>query len=416
MKKVNKFYISNDGKRRYYTYSFVEGKIKLLPLDERDTEVFLSHITSKPIDQIISKENYKEIIFGGNTSLIIEKLRDLYPKQDKYDKYFLILLQKAREFVTSENIRNYKKTLPTNHIPKVNRNKKSKLPAKQIIAGALSFSIGVSLIAGLVNQEINKEEFADLKPTISYTVPKHPSPKIEEDKINVSADTVINLAFPDRTLSNRVSETVSKPDETKEYFGDAISYYSERYGIPYDIACAQITQERPNIKDGVCINPCQITYEYFVGETMTVPIYDESGFTGNYDTFLVTEEMLNSKDGNIKVGLAYTRYCIDKFDSLLMGLFAYNQGESALGIVCDHYGVDIEDYLGEENAIKARDMINRYYEEQDRVHGDKDYIENVFSYLELSDRGSITLTYYVNGVEKTMEINNTLVYNNELSR
>ena len=61
-------------------------------------------------------------------------------------------------------------------------------------------------------------------------------------------------------------------------------------------------------------------------------------------------------------------------------------------------------------------MINRYYEEKNKSHGDKNYLENVFSYLELSDRGSITLTYYVNGVEKTMEIHNTLEYNNELSR
>lgn len=412
---MNKFYINNDKGRKYYTYSFENGHIKLMPLNEKDTEVFLSHITSKPIEQIISKENYKEIIFGGNTSLIIEKLRDLYPKQDKYDKYFLILLKKAREFVTRENIRSYKKTLPPNHIPKVNRTKKSKLPAKQIIAGALSFSIGISLIAGLVNQEINKEKFVDLNPTISYTVPKT-SPIALEKKSNISIDTVINLAFPDRTESNRVSEELSKLEETREYFGDSISYYSERYGIPYDIACAQVTQERPNIKDGVCINPCQITYEYFIGETMTVPVYDESGFTGNYDTFEVTEEMLNSKDGNIKVGLAYTRYCIDKFDSLIMGLFAYNQGDSALRIACNHYGVDIEDYLGEENAIKARDIINRYYEDKEKTHGDAEYLENVFSYLDLSDRGSITLKYYVNGVEKTMEINNTLIYNNELSR
>ena len=326
----------------------------------------------------------------------------------------MILLQKAREFVTKENIRNYKRTLPSNHIPKVNRVKKSKLPAKQIIAGALSLSMGMSLLAGLIKEEINKEEFVDGNPPISYTVATS-IPQLEKES-NISVDTLMNLAFPNRTESNRVSENLSKLEETKQYFGDAISYYSQRYGIPYEIACAQITQERPNIENGVCINPCQITYEYFVGQNMTVPVYDENGFTGNYDTFLVTEEMLNSKEGNVKVGLAYTRYCIDKFDSLIMGLFAYNQGESVLGIACNHYGVNIEDYLGEENAIKARDMINRYYEEKNKSHGDKNYLENVFSYLELSDRGSITLTYYVNGVEKTMEIHNTLEYNNELSR
>ena len=82
----------------------------------------------------------------------------------------MILLQKAREFVTKENIRNYKRTLPSNHIPKVNRVKKSKLPAKQIIAGALSLSMGMSLLAGLIKEEINKEEFVDVNPPISYTV------------------------------------------------------------------------------------------------------------------------------------------------------------------------------------------------------------------------------------------------------
>ena len=414
MKKVNKFYINNDFGRKYYTYNFENNNIKLMPLNARDTEAFLSHISSKPIEQIIDKENYKEIIFGGNISVIVERLRDLYPNQDKYDKYFLILLQKAREFVARENIIIYKRTLPSNHIPKVNRVKKSKLPAKQIIAGALSLSIGMSLLAGLIKEEINKEEFVDVTPPISYTVATS-IPQLEKES-NISVDTIMNLAFPNRTESNRVSENLSKLEETKQYFGDAISYYSQRYGIPYEIACAQITQERPNIENGVCINPCQITYEYFVGQNMTVPVYDENGFTGNYDTFLVTEEMLNSKEGNVKVGLAYTRYCIDKFDSLIMGLFAYNQGESVLGIACDHYGVNIEDYLGEENAIKAREMINRYYEEKNKSHGDKNYVENVFSYLELSDRGSITLTYYVNGVEKTMEIHNTLEYNNELSR
>ena len=159
-----------------------------------------------------------------------------------------------------------------------------------------------------------------------------------------------------------------------------------------------------------------ITSELFIGRTLTVPIYNEQGFTGEYETFEVTKEMLDTPDGNIKTCLAYKRICVDKFNSLILGLFSYNQGEYALNIACNYYGLNKEDYYGDENAIKARDLINRYYEEQGKKHGDSTYLENVFSYLNLNERGSTYLEYYLGSEKKTVEIINTLVYNNELSR
>ncbi len=416
---MSKFYIDSHHGRKYYAYSYRNDEINYFPLTEEETKALLTSLDKNPIKQVNDTDKSIEIIFNNSLTLIIDNLKVFQIHHDHNDHYFQLLLNKLKAFIEKETINQYKKNLPQYYKPRINRTKQKRFPAKQLIAGALSFTIASSLIAGLINKEIEKENDNTLSTSISITLPE--KTEVEENIVieaenNLEADHVINLAFQDRTESNRVSEQMSKLDETKAYLGTYISEYATRYGLPYDLACAQITQERPNIENGVCINPCQITYEYFVGETMTVPIYDENGFTGNYDIFEITKEMLDSPEGNIRVGLAYLRTCVDKFDSLITGLFTYNQGESTLNIACEYYGLDIKDYLGEENGIKARDLINRYYENQNRTHGDSLYLEHVFSYLDLSDRGSTTLEYYLAGEKKTIEINNTLMYNNELKR
>lgn len=402
---MNKFYIDENNGRQYYAYNYQDNKVSYIALNSQDISLLLTSIKEKSISQINDKEKYIEIFFGDAISIIIDNLKVFAIHHDSHDQYFETLYRKINKVEERERFK--KEKISTR---KVNRTKKRNLPTKQIIAGTLSFSIGLSLMSGLIAKEIQKENIKEINPSISYTITK--DSKLGEEQ---PVDEKINLLFLNRTESNRVDENTSKLEETIHYFGNSISNYSLRYGIPYNLACAQITQERPNIKNGTCENICQITYSYFVGQVITVPIYNENGFTGNYDTFEVTKEMLDSPDGNIRVGLAYLRICIDRFDSLITGLFAYNQGESALGFACDYFGLEKEDYLGDENALKARDLINRYYEEKGKKHGDEHYLENVFSYLELTDR-SVVLEYYLGNEKKTIEINNSLSYNNELSR
>lgn len=414
---MNKFYINYNNGREYYAYKYKNDQVTYTKLSEREIITLLSKIGENRIKKILDNDKSMEVIFEDSFSLVIDNSKIFLMQQDTYDRYFFRLLEKIKRFIEKENI---KKMQTQTHTRRVNRNKSKRVP-KSIIAGTLSFSIVISMIAGIINKEISKSKelfpTSDITQEINIDVNRNIKENIVFDIPEESQkDVTIKLAFLDRTESNRVSEELSKLEETETYFGSIISNYSTRYGLPYELACAQITQERPNIKDGKCDNICQITYELFVGRTLTVPLYNEQGFTGEYETFEVTKEMLDTPDGNIKTGLAYKRICVDKFNSLISGLFSYNQGEYALNLACNYYGLNKEDYYGDENAIKARDLINRYYEEQGKEHGDSTYLENVFSYLELSEGGTIKLEYYLGSEKKTVEIINTLVYNNELSR
>ena len=425
VREMNKFYIYENIPRKYYEYYKVDNGLKPVRISNGEKKELLNNIIEQEIDNVYDKDTYMELVFQ-NFSLLIDNLKIFYTHHDEDDQYFKILFHKLKRFlaykatpssVEQASIREYKKTLPPNHIPKVNRAKKSQLPTKQILM-VLSCSVLLSILGGIAKKELDEEQKAELN------LPPNPSPitqvmpqELANSTISYEIpDNTINLSFPDRTESNRVSEEMSKLEETVYYYGAIISQYAVRYGLPADLICAQITQERPNIENGVCHNICQITYEYFVGQTMVVPVYDENGFTGNYDTFEVTKEMLDSPEGNIRVGIAYLRKCVDKFQSLTTGLFSYNQGESSLYFACDYFSVDVNNYLGEENALKARDLINRYYDSMGKNHGDASYLENVFSYLDLSDRGSKILEYYLGNEKKSVAINNVLGYNNELAR
>ena len=415
---VNSFYIDTQKGRRYYAYNYQNGKINYIALKPKDITTLLKNCSESPIENIISKENYNEVIFCNGITIMIENIKVLSPQNDLYDQYFQRITSHIRDYKRTQSLKAYKQILPPHQIPKVNRKKRKSLPTKQILAGALTFTIASSLLAGLYEKEMKKKNIEELNKHISivdHDRKKGTNEIVIEETNFIIPDNTLNLAFADRSKSDDEDE-ISKLEETKNYYGDIISNYATRYGLPYDLVCAQITQERPKIKNGTCENICQITYEYFVGQTMVVPIYDESGFTKEYDIFLVTKEMLDSPEGNIRVGIAYLRTCVDKFNSLITGLFSYNQGDSALAIACNYYGFDKEDYLGDENALKARDIINRYYEEIGKTHGDKDYLEHVLSYLELADRSSTVLEYYLGSEKKSIEINNTLLYNNELGR
>lgn len=411
---MNKFYINYNNGREYYAYKYKNDQVTYTKLSEREIMALLSKIGENRIKKIIDNDKSMEVTFENSFSLVIDNSKIFLMQQNSQDRYFFRLLNKIKRFTESETLKTKRKI---NH---VNRNKSKRIP-KAIIAGTLSFSIGVSMLVGIINKEISKSKEvspgSDITQEINIDVNRNIKENIAFDiPEETEKDATIKLAFEDRTESNRVSEEESKLEETKNYYGTIIFNYSTRYGLPYELACAQITQERPNIKNGVCDNICQITYDLFIGRTLTVPIYNEQGFTGEYETFEVTKEMLDTPDGNIKTGLAYLRICTDKFNSLISGLFSFNQGEYALNLACNYYGLNKEDYYGDENAIKARDLINRYYEEQGKKHGDSTYLENVFSYLYLDERGSVNLEYYLGSEKKTVEIKNTLVYNNELSR
>ncbi len=269
----------------------------------------------------------------------------------------------------------------------------------------------------------------EAQPTEDVAPSDEPTEEVQPSDDVMISDTIIpNLTMgnPTYNLSGsdyafafefRDSTDTGKLQATKDYLGYYIEYYAKRWGLPVNLIMAQISQERGGIENGTVHNPCQLTYIYFVGQTFTAPVYDENGFTGTYDTFTVTDESINTVEGNIMAGLAFLRKVIDNNQSLLTGLFLYNQGEPNLIFACQYFGVDINDYKGDQNSMKAVELIKRYTQTvYGSYYGDQNYLTNIFQYLELDENGEATLTYYLGDQEITIKINNTLVKDDNMVR
>ena len=440
---MSKFYITYDErkqKRSFYSYQTSTNNIFYIPLKEQEISVLLQDIDNNNIINIIEKNaNAIEIIFKNERKIVIDDIR-IFEKSGNYKVDTIInkLQRRIVNYIEQKNIRDYQKNLPRGYKPKVNRNR-NKNRGKKLIVGGLSAVMIICLAANLAN-EIKKIEKTELDDTIQQNY--YSEQKIDNQKdiyanittIQTQVKDVLEQQYPDIQIESieiepEISKTASvsleledrtqtgKLQKTVDFCGEIIEYYSNRYGLPYREMCAQISQESPMIINGSCENVCQITYEMFIGKKMHVPVYDKNGFTGSYDNFTVTKEMLDTTEGNIMVGMAYNRYCIDKYQSLFTGLFSYNQGENALNNACNFYGLDVNNYLGDENSISARDLINKYYREGlNKKHGDSKYLENVFSYLPMDDRGTNTIKYYLGNELITVDLTNTNVYNSELSR
>lgn len=222
----------------------------------------------------------------------------------------------------------------------------------------------------------------------------------------IESQYTFEVEFPDKTGNGKYAET-------ERLYGADIKKYSTRFGIPYNVACAYISQERPDNGDP---NVCQITGRI---KPFTVDIYDENGPTGETEVITIDDTAKTNASESIKAGLAYLRYGIDYNDSFTTGLFGYNQGPYSVNLACDYYGLDINDYKGEENSQKACELIINYFKDTTspgKVHGDPNYLYNVFGYLPLEDRGSATIECYVNKELRQIAISNQLYYNNGQTR
>lgn len=424
---MNRLYLTyneRSSKREYYSYAVLKNNPVYVSLNANEIEGYLYKILSSEIAKIKEiSASLMEITMETGEMIIIDNVK-VFKSLDKFDQYIREFQKRIKAYREAENIRDYKERLPKRYIPKVNR-AKSRARNKLLISG-VSLALVAILASNYLNTEIKKEQsnadfndygFAFVEDT---TKTKYEKPNIGSNALPDVQDkngSNIEIPFESRLESDKLAATI-------DYCGEIIEYYSTRYGLPYLLNCAQITQERPSIIDGQCKNICQVESSH-IGEMFHIPVYDENGFTGTYDDFVVTADMLNTLEGNIKAGLAYDRKSVDKYDNLLLGYFLYNHGPNSLNKACEYYGIDIEEYKKPENVLKARDLIVSYYKEvKPDGYGDPNYLENILSYIDLEDRSDITLEYYVGNDLETLTITNTNLidksaiedYNNDLSR
>lgn len=379
---------------------------------DKPNAYYIRRMLNEDIIDIVLDKDKEEVTIQYTNDFVVEikDERVLSRLNNENDRYFLELKNKIIRFVQEHR---GTERLDPEKLKPVNRNRNKQMPKKvAVFIASLGLAATVLLTAGIRQSKREEEQTqanTDPETIISQVLEGTQKPNFD---FLIEPDATINIECEDRTATGKYQETES-------YYGDIIKYYSARYGLPYELVCAQITQERPAIVDGKCDNPCQIDYSLHVGRQMKVPVYNESGFTGEYDEFLVTKEMLDTVDGSIMFCAGEDRNNVDKCASLPTGFFSYNQGKYALKNACDVYGYDISDYEGDEKSIAAVNLINEYYEVHFGSHGDKDYLEHVFSYLPFEDRTDgdgkeIILQYYLGSDLKTIEVRNT--YQPEVKR
>ena len=415
---MHNLYITfRDGSIHFYAYKYDEKleKVTYEELTDKEISAETYGMNHLPIKKVSETEKSLTVTLSNNQNIEIDTLEVFKQKDSQYFeelKKFMIAIDK---FISNKNLEEFKNKLPEGHIPRTNRHK-SKNFGRRILAGGLAAGciLGVASIAYANNKNDKKDkmEFSPLPEKTLEMIADEVSPKVTPLNFEIAE---VNELLEKEIEKERIDLEFEyledgKLQSTIDYCGDLISY---------DTVCSQITQERPNITaDGSLRNPCQLTN--FVGNKLTVPVYNELGPTGEYDTYTVTEDMVNSLDWNIKIGVGYLRCCTNKYDSLISGIFAYNQGINALSNACKYYDLDLEEYKGDENAIKARDLVVQYYKELKEkgitkgTHGDPLYLEHVFRYANLEDRGKKQIEYILGSELKTVEIHNTLEYNSDL--
>ncbi len=461
------YFTAERNHRAFYEVMGTNMKIHVV-LKENDTKLILQNLINSPISSLSIADPNIIVTFANQIKVtfneqLFEKISDIY--EDSINK----LKQKMKEYLEHKQLERFK-----GYIPVINRLKSKNLP-KMFATAGLSATILLTSMATTHNLAKNmKSELASTPTPYNYetlaqstntdNIKLTDNATLKENEVIVSEpkptndmteltteEPSLNLSEPEETSKETSSpvktEEIASPEasnlneiininlefnnrtgsgkvaETSKYLGDIIKYYANRYGLSDSLALAQISQECPNADaSGYIKNPCQLTpYEDFI-RSFKVPVYDANGFTGTYDEFTPTMESLQTPEGNIMVGLAYMRECIDKCDSLLTGTFLYNQGPYSLSLACKKYGLDINNYKGDQNFMKAHDLIIQYFadinSEKGRkgTHGDPNYIENLASYLTLDERGTKTISYYSGSEKIEIAINNTLSYNSDLTR
>lgn len=310
-------------------------------------------------------------------------------------------------------------------LKKINlQSKKGKLRAlnaKKILI-ALALATGVNVVNPNVKvseEPILKEAHLEInQPKIdmsrSISIDNNEKTNLAEEKNNFYLNNEIidvsNIGF-----KNELG--MQKKELTKEYFGDLITTYANRYGIDSNLLMALFTQERSNdINDN---NVGQLT-RAICGEKIIAPVFqdgkkvsedkifvlpacydnyplDDLETMGNFPSFSEKDQQTiqsaiilakngysiyrlkdvkSNKELNIKTAVAYLSYLINMKNNLIKGVASYNMG-----------------YTRIDKSVSQEMIMNGEVKEAD----DPNYLINIFEYLSEEERNNGITIFYKNG-------------------
>lgn len=235
-----------------------------------------------------------------------------------------------------------------------------------------------------------------------------------EDSISEGSDKVYHISYDEPTTAkpsyditidySNVTPDYSKLEYVKENYGDIIEKYANTYGVDPRIIIAIATQERgihsPYMDRGGATGLMQIQNSVWIGNELTAFNYD----IDDKETIIVTDKLLSSLEGNIKVGCMIFSDCMKQMKgNVFAAIQCYNMGQGNLNRkvfpnYCAACGKTREEVLGNPTDIGwlgCRRFVTQ---------GDRYYLERILSYIDedVISINCLGFELHINGMQNHM--------------
>ena len=402
-------YVDRNDRLTLDIYPSIKNENIMQQLKGRECYEFIKELCSSNINEITQSPNKEDIIIKSN---------DFIFTVNEFDKVF----QKNGTKVIRDTINDYNTKQKLNQMKPKKVTRKNKHTCLKVIAGLLTSAILTAV--AITSLEAKQKESID-EPTSYYSqvvetdsndlvltdgylelaqnyYSKHDGTLLfsrgeivdrdeflenrhaliseeeknatkEEEQTEFSPDTTfVSLDYQDRSGTE-------KAQITRAYYTDAIKKYADMYGVDYELMLAIATQERgvhSETRDsGGAIGLFQIE-NIWNNEELTAYNYE----TKEYETITVDENRLSDVFYNIKVGCMVFQTALRYMDyNIPAAIQCYNMGcgnmEKILTACSFDTGKTMEEILSDPTNLdwlKYRHVVDQ---------GDKNYVENVSSYL-----------------------------------
>lgn len=366
MKEENTFYVYEIPLGKIFTLEGLYGNKKYNVIKTRS---ILNKIKEKDIEKIVKKDK-DLLILGKKSNYYIKnykrvinsyRLRKLKKKINKFlsNDYVVIMLKNGKK------LRIHKKKVATSF-------------------ALLTFlGIGVSIIKKS-NTDISKEE-KDIKASVSFenddsslneeekSVICDAKEEKSEDTYEDSNDNCYYIDYEDNSLSEKALNVRLETE-------DIMEKYEAMYGIDKDLMIAIATNENschtPEITGFGGVGQMQIEYGVWSGETISAYNF----LTNSFDEIYISDELITSLDGNIKIAFAIFQNYFFEVKNIPLAIQMYNMGPGNIE--------DVLDFCSESTGISKEELLNgnMAWLDYTYVSGDRDgggvsdYLKRVLSF------------------------------------
>lgn len=249
----------------------------------------------------------------------------------------------------------------------------------------------------ILNNEIEDtktlEELTYKENNLQYITDEHKNILVNE-KILETKENIIKEQLSETLKSYLPTIGTNKDDErvlfVKTYYNEQIEKYAKITGIDKEIFECIIAQETGKntsleLNKGGAIGPAQIQYNIHINQEKT--LYNIE--TGETETFIVTDKLLKTIDGNLKTCAAILQEQLINYQgNIFLTIQSYNFGQGAMKIVttnaANSTNQNVDNFIAEPLNLDWIEFIEKYSLEKEKKTGQKygnpNYINDTLSF------------------------------------